>query len=375
MKHTICLPFVAVLALSLGVFSQTPTPEPAEKVLTEEIRLNVSVTGDAVGRALELSKEDLVILEDGRLHQASSVRPLPASVLIAMDTGGSMRQKKNLETTRSTASAVAGELRDGTHLAVLNFHDRTERLIGWTLDKQETLSTIAKKAGMGRRSMFTQAMSEAETILRAAPTDNRHLVLITDGADSIGDDGARSAAIRRLWESGVVVHVISYTAMESEAQRPFGGLLQKGEPNPRRVPEEVMEALAYALPVRKIEAREILRQIYQPRLLSIIIDMPYLRAQRKQAKALAMAELQMSVLSEYTGGEFVVPETLAEMTEKAAGVSRAINSQQVVTYVPKRSLAEVKADEIRTIEVSSRRPGVEVRARRKLVIFGPAETK
>ncbi|NOT49212.1 MAG: VWA domain-containing protein [Acidobacteria bacterium] len=358
-----------------GAFSQTPTPELPDKIATEEIRVSVSALDRAGNAVTDLQKDDLVISEDGRLHQASSVRALEPSVLIAMDTGGTIRQKKNLETTRSVASAFAGELNGKAQVALIQFHDRAERLADWTSDKREIVDVIYGKTGFGRRSSFTRGIEEAEAILASAPTLNRHLVLITDGLDTIEDEAARSAAIRKLWQSGVVVHVISYTELESKDQRPLGGLLQKGEHNPRRIPEHVMEELVYAIPVRKTIARDILRQIYQPRLISIIIDRPFLRAQKNQSKDLATAQVQLSVLSEYTGGEFYLPDNFAEMTEQGRQIAHNINSQYVVTYTPKRPIKEVAADEIRQIEVTSRRSGVEVRASRRLVIFGTGQTR
>ena len=57
---------------------------------------------DAAGRfAANLRKEDLVIIEDGRLQQPSAVRRAPASVMLLLDTGGAMRT--NLSATRSAA--------------------------------------------------------------------------------------------------------------------------------------------------------------------------------------------------------------------------------------------------------------------------------
>jgi VWFA-related protein len=362
-----------ILALLLGAFAfaQTPTPE---KITTEEIRLNVVALDRAGNAAADLKKEDLVVSEDGRLHQASSVRAIPASVLIAMDTGGTIRQKKNLDTTRSVASALASDLRAGTHFAVIQAHDRIEQLADWTIDKGQALTAIDKKAGFGRRSSFTLAIAEAEKILSKAPTENRHLVLITDGLDTIENEEARSAAIRKLWQSGVVVHVISYTQIEHKTQPILGGLIRQGEDKPKRMPEEVLEELIYIIPVRKTIARDILRQIYQPRLLSIVIDDPNAKALRRRSKGLAVAQVQLSVLSEHTGGEFFLPDTLDEMTDQARQIARTINSQFLVTYSPKRPLKDAKVDEIRQIEVTSRRPDVEVRASRRLVIFGGGET-
>lgn len=366
--------FLCSLALSVFgtfAFSQTPTPE---RVATEEIRINVSALDRAGNAAADVRTEDIVISEDGRLHQASSVCATPASVLIAMDTGGTIRQRKSLDSTRSVASAVAGDLRDGTSIAVIQAHDRVDRLLDWTANKAEALDAIGRKSSFGRRSSFTLAITEAERILSKAPTENRHLVLIADGLDSLQDQTARSEAIRRLWQTGVSVHVISYTLLESKSQKFLGGLMEKGQHNPRRLPEEVMEQLIYSIPVKKTIARDILRQIYQPRLISVIIDPPFLKAQKDQSKGLATAQLQLSVLSEHTGGEFFLPDTLDEMTGQARQIATVINSQLVVTYQPKRPLADVKTDEIRQIEVNSRRPDLNMRASRRLVIFAGNET-
>lgn len=364
---------VAILSIGISVSAQTPTPEPVEKVATEEIRIVVSALDKSGEAVADLKTEDIVITEDGRLHQASSVRRPNASVLIAMDTGGTIGQRKNIGTTRSIASAIAAELRPGTRFGVMQFHDRAEVISDWTDDQRQVITAIDAKTAFGRRSSFTAGIEKAEEILAKAPTDNKHLILITDGLDSIENETLRSDAIRKLWQSGVVVHVISYTRMEFKAQRPFGGLLQKGDPNPRRMPEHVLEELVYAIPVRKILAREILRQIYQPRLLSIIIDKPFLRAQKNQSKDLAAAQVQLSVLAEHTGGEFYLPDALDEMTEQGRQVARNINSQHIVTYTPKRPLKDVEADEIRQIDVSSRREGLELRASRKLVVFGASQ--
>ena len=364
-----------VLIVSSCAFAaaQTPVPTP-ERVVTEEIRINVTALDRSGNAAGALKIDDIVISEDGRLHQASSVNKTPASVLIALDTGGTIRQKKNLETTRSVASALVGDLIAGTHLAAIQSHDRVEPIIAWNLDKTATLDAIGRKAGFGRRSSFTLAISETEKMFANAPTDNRHLVLITDGLDTIENEPARSEAIRKLWQSGVVVHVISYTLLEQTSRKFLGGVVQKGEHKPKRLPDEVMDQLVYAIPVRKTIARDILANIYQPRLLIIIVDAPFLRAQKNHSKSLATAQLQLSVLSEHTGGEFFLPDTLDEMTDQARRIGQTINSQFVITYSPKRPLAEVKTDEMRQIEVTSRRPDIDVRASRRLVVFGSRET-
>lgn len=46
--------------------------------------------------ASEVKKDDLIIVEDGRLHQAASVHRTPTNILIVLDIGGGMRHAKSL---------------------------------------------------------------------------------------------------------------------------------------------------------------------------------------------------------------------------------------------------------------------------------------
>ena len=81
----------------------------------------------------------------------------------------------------------------------------------------------------------------------------------------------------------------------------------------------------------------------------------------------------MAQLSEETGGRIWLPETFDEMVEDGADAARLIDSQFVVTYKPKRSLAEATEGEIRRIEVVSRSVGLHVTSRRLYVVPAPAE--
>jgi hypothetical protein len=49
-------------------------------------------------------------------------------------------------------------------------------------------------------------------------------------------------------------------------------------------------------------------------------------------------------------------------------VARIVDASYVVTYVPKRALIDVSADEERNIEVTSKRNGLQIQAKRKLFV-------
>ena len=83
--------WVAFLLLTSLPAAAQPPPgidnDAPETVFTEEIKLNVSAFDLAGEFVSKVAKDDIVIVEDGRLHQPISIRRIPANVLIVLDTG------------------------------------------------------------------------------------------------------------------------------------------------------------------------------------------------------------------------------------------------------------------------------------------------
>jgi Mg-chelatase subunit ChlD len=345
-----------------GKVMPTPTPsnsdDEAEKIFTEEIKLNV-LAFDEEGKFAEgVKKEDLVINENNTLHQASSVRRIPANVLIVMDTGGEMRQMKSLDKTRKTASAIVNSLKEGDSFAVLQYSDKAEILAEWTNDKSQIINAINRKSNFGRRSVFVSAVNLANDFLKKNPLDNKHLILITDGTDNSTDEAAKVSAMRKLLATDINVHVISYTKMETNDIEPRTKGTSKTPPKPAMPPE-----IAATLPngVRDIAT--------VPKMgPTINLDRAMLKKLRERKADLIKSEKALSDLAENTNGEIFLPETKEEMLEKSSLVARIIDSSYVVTYIPKRALSEVSSTEERNIEVSSRREGIIIQAKRKLIV-------
>ncbi|MDQ3130997.1 MAG: VWA domain-containing protein [Acidobacteriota bacterium] len=352
--------------LAVGLYAQsgrpTPTPPPkdddTERVFTEEIKLNVLAFDDDGKFASGVQKEDLVITENNVLHQASSIRRIPANVLIVMDTGGEMRQIKSINQTRNTAKAIVSSLKEGDTVAVLQYHDRAEIIAEWTSDKAAVLNILDTKTNFGKRSVFVGALSLATDFLQKNPLDNKHLVLITDGTDSLATETEKAAAMRKLLSTDINVHVISYTKMETTDIEPRTKGVSNSPP-PRAMPPEIAATLPNG--VRDIATA--------PKIgPTINLDRAMLKKMRERKQDLITSEKALSNLAENTNGEFILPETKEEMLEKSALVARIIDSSYVVTYVPKRPLSESRTSEERNIEVSSKRSGLQIQARRKLII-------
>jgi len=336
----------------------TPTPTPeTEKVYTEEIKLNVLAFDEDGNFFSDVKPSDLVITENDILHQPTSVRRIPASVLIVLDTGGEMRSVKNLDQTRKTAAAVANSLRQGDSVAIMDYSDKPEIVSEWTTDKAEMLRAI-KRTNFGKRDAFVNALNMAREFLTRNPVENKHLVLITDGTDSSASPAEKSEALRRLLATDVSVHVISYTAMEATDIEPRTKGISKSPP-PKAMPDEVVAQL----PNGPRQAAQM------PKVgPTINLDRTMLRKLKARKADLEASQDQLDKLTMNTNGEFIVPQTLDEMLEKAPLVSRMIDASYAVTYTPKIPLYEGKGVVERNIEVTSKRPGLVVQARRKLIV-------
>jgi hypothetical protein len=358
--------FFAAVFLSLAAFAHAqsgrtnprPTPVPgddeAEKVFTEEIKMNVSAF-DATGAFFSgVKKEDLVINEDGVLHQASSVRRMPASVLIVLDTGGEERQAKDFRTTREAAKALINNLQPDDTIALMEYNDSAKILAEWTNDKSLLLNSLTKNLAFGKRSRFVEALNLAVKFFDKSNLENRHLVLITDGLDSTSDDAERKTAIRNLLATDINVHILSYTKMEQTVvgQRmksvSGGGTQRKELPPGADIP---VQGQTRTYPI-----------------MTVNLDRAMIRKIRERGDNLARSEKALTDLSENTNGILILPESRNEMIEKTEFLAKNIDANYVVTYIPKRALSDVRSIEERNIEITSRRAGLEVLAKRKLVV-------
>lgn len=333
----------------------TPTPEDDVRIITEEVKLNVLAFDEDGKFVSDVRAEDLVVTDNDILHQPSSVRRKPANVLIMLDTGGELRAVKTLDQTKKTARALISELRSGDSVALLQYSDKPEILLEWTSDKQTALDAVGR-AKFGKRSAFVDAITLATDFMMRSGIDNKHLVMITDGTDSWGRTSARFDAFRRLLGTDISVHVISYTSMEAADVEPRAKSVTKTPPPPAMPPE-----VAAQLP------NGVRDRANAPKVgPTIITDRKFLKTMRQRKADLELAEEQLTKLTADTNGEMIVPTTLEEMVARTALVARMIDSSYVVTYTPKVPITEGSSE--RTISVTSKRDGLVVESRRKLVV-------
>lgn len=355
----------AVIALLAGVAAAqsgrarpTPTPTPGTdeplNVITEEVKLNVVALDDKGNFYPGVGINDLVITDNDILHQPSSVRRVPANVLIVMDTGGEMRAAKSLDITKRVARALIERFRTDDLIAVMQYSDSPQILTEWTSQKNVALEAVSR-ATFGRRSMFLDGLRTATDFLLKSGADNKHLVLITDGTDSGGRNIEVAAAFRQMLGTDISVHIISYTKLELNDITPRAKGRSKTPPPPAMPPEVVA-----TLP------NGVRDQAQSAKVGPVInVDRKYLRVMQQRKKDLELAEKMLQKVADDTGGEMINPDSTDEMISRTAIIAGMIDSSYVVTYTPKISVAESKS--VRSISVTSKREGLVVLANRRLI--------
>jgi len=344
--------------------SPSPTPEKEQesvKVFTEEVRLPV-VAFDSYGHydpTLELN--DVLVLEDGVAQQLRSLRHVPANVLFLLDTGGESSglggMSKSTSLTRDVASRLVTKLEDGASIAVMQSGNATEMLQPWTTDKAAVLKTLKNKLLSSKRSRISDAIANASVQLKDRPEGSRHVVMITDGVDSPGGKVDRAEAMRKLMAARATVHIISYTEFVRQKNPKNNTPISAG---PRPPSSDPITATNPTLPPGQTRSPS-----YG---ISIRFD-PAMKRQRKAYEAeVKKSQQALKNIAEETGGRMMLPVDSMEMLAQANEVARAIGAEYVVTYRPKRPLAEAQPGEYRRIEVASRRVGVSLQSRRGYVV-------
>jgi VWFA-related protein len=356
---------------SSEVLSQNPNPSPspspaprdeqeAVRVFTEEIRLPVIAIDQFGNYDPTVELDDIMVLEDGVSQQVKSIRRIPANVVLVLDTGGELSglggQSKRTSLTKQVASQLLQKIKPGTWVQVMQFNNSVDLLQDWTTDRSLAAAILKTKLSSGKRARFGDAIAAAAKELSDRPEGSRHIVFITDGVDT-GSKIDKSEAIKRLLASRATVHIISYT--EFVRQKKEG---RKSDVRAGQMPTT-------SDPITSTDPTQPPGTTRSPTFgVSIRLD-PAMRRQRKAYEAdVKKSQQALTNIAEETGGQILLPKSEEQMVAQAAEVAREIGAEYVLTYKPKRPLAEARTGEYRRVEVTSRRVGLTVRSRRGYVV-------
>jgi hypothetical protein len=178
----------------------------------------------------------------------------------------------------------------------------------------------------------------------------------------------RDTVKANLMASDINVHVISYTKLQKVSNASRKSIFVEGEFKPRRMPEEVADTLPDFKGSGKKKMVSPRDMAKMPRLGGVTLDRERIKRANNDLNELETDELFLTTIAEDTSGEILLPETFDEVIEKTNVIAQIIDSQYVITYAPKRLLKDSPKGEVRLIEVSSKRNGLQVEAHRKLIV-------
>jgi VWFA-related protein len=369
--------------LGSGTLRPQQDQEPV-KVFTEEVRLSVAADDDTGRPDPTLNLDDVLVIEDGVHQQIRSVRHVPASVLLVLETSGDMDPAIRTNITRDVAVNLVRLLPAGDRISALQFADRVELLQDWTLEKAQAEKALHDKLHSAHGSHLARALTEAAKQLGSQPPGNRHVVIVTNGVDvppladykeamkALDPNGPfaeksktdMAQAVKLLNAAQATVHVISYTSVARHASKKA-----KDSATTSPVAQDIADMTVVGIDPTLPPGMRRAGSPAPPQVGTGITFDPQMRRLRKAyERAIQRSEEQMSGLAQEMGGRIWLPSSTSEMIANSKQVARDIGSEYVITYTPSRPLAEAPAGEYRRVEVASRRVGLSLRARRGYVV-------
>ncbi len=106
----------------------------------------------------------------------------PISLVLALDTSGSLGPEDQAERTR-IVEGVLVSLPPGSQVAVFGFNDESKLLVPWTAERERAREVTAHLAAAGRFTALHDAIFDASRYQSQARGERRVILLISDGLD------------------------------------------------------------------------------------------------------------------------------------------------------------------------------------------------
>lgn len=349
---SVCALTVQLLAQS-GRKAASPPGDPIVRIATLEVLVPVNAYDAEGHNVVDLSPQDVIVVEDGEPRTVTSLRHEPASILLILDlsneigtfkNGASQRyfprdEKPDLNrqnpvwvrkyeivprpAAREFADNFIKGLSEGDEIAIIQYSDRVQLIQDWTKDRTKALDSMASKYRVGLKAKYYDALAMASTKLRER-SGRRVVVLLSDGLDSASRT-TQQRALRAIESVGASVFVVGWEdILEFEIKSAINWM-------------NAHEKQGTATGKRMLELRRFLQELEGP-------------------------SYELRHLADTTGGEMVVPANFDQLVANVPrDLHRELGAQYHLAFVTERRPG---LDPERTIEVLPARPGLSVRSRR-----------
>jgi len=169
-----------------------------------------------------LDLSEIVVTQDGVPIEGIEIETLATSIqrigiVLAIDTSGSMANEP-IEAAKAAALAFIEQKRPQDFIALITFSDDVQVLSGFTADRTTLAARISEIEARGNTAFFDSVVRAAE-IFAPYDNDNRNLIILTDGEDSVyaqGEeaDAAKQAALDAIESVGVRVFGVALSGSD-----------------------------------------------------------------------------------------------------------------------------------------------------------------
>jgi tight adherence protein B len=178
----------------------------------------LSAEGLAEGQSIDPASVQASINGIGATTSASpiteSVAAPSRTVLLTLDTSGSMAENNKMQTAKDAANAYLAALPADVDAGLVTFADEAAVAVEPTEDRAAVRQAINALQPAGATALNDAVILSVETL---GAEGSRNIVLLSDGEDE-GSDASARRATRAVRESGVVLDAVSLGTGEQEAQ-------------------------------------------------------------------------------------------------------------------------------------------------------------
>jgi hypothetical protein len=165
--------------------------------------------------------------------------------------------------------------------------------------------------------------------------------------------------------SNAVVHVISYTVVSRESTNEAARIVRNRDKS--TTPDDAVNSLPPDDHAPTSWGPFLLRRLHKPGGKTVDLDPARRRQIKEYQAAMIEGEVMLTSLSREAGGNIWLPDSLDQMIADGGKVARLIDAEYLVTYRPGRAFTSTGEDEVRRIEIVSRRVGLNIISRRSYV--------
>lgn len=348
--------FLSILLLAATVAAQqTQDQDDPIKLKADLVTLTASVA-DRGGRSVKsLKQEDFIIYEDGVRQSITHFAPTqePFTIMLMLDVSGSTQEEIDL--IKRAARGFLGELTDRDRIAVIVFSRDIELIADFDYSRDKVQSAIEQVASAEGdiAQRFTAATGTSfYDALNQAASESSFLGIEGRKAIVCMSDGVDSTSLKRYKEIAPLVEKsgasVYFLVPKTEDAMLAGLIKPRGDPQYINFSQSQVERFYdeyYPDSADRGMARHDIPPLIRREMVNGLYD---------------IADREMKLLAERTGGRAYPVNALTDLSAVYKQVADSLRSQYSIGYYPEN---EKRDGRWRAIRVETRQRGHIVRAR------------